>query len=272
MRRLMSIARAALWGAACLLVLAGLLPSLAEAQKGGGYRLVQSRSPVAVVTASALAGSLLTDAGPTATRDGVTAVVRIVVYWAEGCGHCHEVLDGVLPVLQAQYGPRLEVRLVEVVSLEDISAFFDLAEAYGYARGRASVPFLLIGDRALMGVEQIKRELPGLVQAALAAGGTEWPAPPSRKETAGAAITAGDACDFTAPCPEETAAAGSPGAQAVGGTAGSPGLVAGGVVLALGAISGGLLGLRTLRSRTNISRTRKREGATPSRSRGEQCD
>lgn len=145
-------------------------------------------------------------------------VVRAVLYWAEGCGHCHEVLDGVLPQMQQQYGAQLEVRLVEVVSMEDISAFFAVAEQYGFARGHAAVPFLLIGDRALMGVEQITAELPALIEAHLAAGGANWPVVgPAGEPTVGPAgapgdpqqpaSAAADGCDFTMPCPDEKAAA-----------------------------------------------------------------
>lgn len=241
--------RAVIGGAVCLLVLAGLFLAPVSAQNCEDCRLNKSRSLAATATAAALSTSVRSAAEPTATPAQTAAVVRIVLYWAEGCGHCHEVLDGILPQLQAQYGPALEVRLVEVISLEDISAFFDVAEAYGYARGRASVPFALIGDRALMGVEQIRRELPGLIQAALAAAGTDWPSPPSRSGTAGPAAPSDDACDFAAPCPEETAAARSAGAPA--GRPGTlpPPLMAGAVALSLGAMAGAMLGLRRLRGR-----------------------
>ena len=106
---------------------------------------------------SALARYTPAPASPTAVPK-----VQVVLYWSKGCGHCEEVLEGVLPELQEKHGAQLEVRLVEVVSMEDISAFFDVAEGYGYARGRAAVPFLLIGDRALMGVDQISSRVAGL--------------------------------------------------------------------------------------------------------------
>lgn len=167
----------------------------------------------AAPTTSPLSAAALAPIGP---------VVRAVLYWAEGCGHCHEVLDGVLPQMQQQYGAQLEVRLVEVVSMEDISAFFAVAEQYGFARGRAAVPFLLIGDRALMGVEQITAELPALIETHLAAGGADWPVVgpaggPAGEPTVGPAgapgdpqqpaSAAADGCDFTLPCPDEEAAA-----------------------------------------------------------------
>lgn len=141
-----------------------------------------------------------TDASPTAP------VVRAILYWAEGCGHCHEVLDGILPKMQAKYGPQLEMRLIEVVSLEDISAFYDLAEGYGFARGRAAVPFLLIGDRALMGVEQIERDLPGLIETYLAAGGVDRPDLTAGDATPEPAAPAGGIRGVATPCESDSAA------------------------------------------------------------------
>ena len=37
-------------------------------------------------------------------QDPQSPAVRIVMFWADGCPHCHAVLDQVLPPLQAQYG------------------------------------------------------------------------------------------------------------------------------------------------------------------------
>jgi len=242
MRRPSRVVCLAVFSAACLLVLTGVWRAPVEAFGARDRQPTQGPSRNTTAAPSALA------AGPTITPAHAGAVVRIVVYWAEGCGHCHEVLDGVLPQLQAQYGPGLEVRLVEVVSLEDISAFFDLAEAYGYPRGRASVPFLLIGERALMGVEQIRQELPALIEAAFAAGGTDWPSAP-RAGTAGAAALSDDACGFSVPCPENAVDADPVHASKGRAVILSPSLMASALILGLGAITSGLLGLRKHRAR-----------------------
>ena len=52
-----------------------------------------------------------------------------------------------------------------------------------------SVPFLMISDRALMGVAQIAAELPGLIAAVLAAEGTDRPSPLAQDATDPAANT-----------------------------------------------------------------------------------
>jgi thiol-disulfide isomerase/thioredoxin len=146
---------------------------------------------------------------PAAARPTATPSVRMILYWSNECGDCDDVLDGVLPRLQEHYGAQLEVRLVEVVSMEEISAFFDVAESYGFARGKAAVPFLLIGERALSGVEQIEAELPQLIDARLVAGEVDWPAPPAKGTgQPGQAATGG--CDFATPCPDEPKATKAP--------------------------------------------------------------
>lgn len=189
---------------------------------------------------------------PGASVAAAAPVVRAVLFWAEGCGHCHEVLDDLLPALQRQHGAQLEVRLVEVISLEDISAFFDIAEGYGFARGEAAVPFLLVGDRALMGVAQIERELAGVIAGLLAAGGADWPAQAS---AAAGKITvlADDVCGFTMPC-EDGAAATPPAApRPAGAVLAGVGLAAAGI-----AAAGWLWG-----------RSRKKQGDSAPAARGE---
>ena len=97
-----------------------------------------------------------------------------------GCPHCHEVLENVLPPLQEKYGAQLEVLLVEVISMEDVNRLYEVAASYGISRDRVGVPFLVIGDRVLIGSRQIPEELPGLIESQLAAGGVDFPSLPPR--------------------------------------------------------------------------------------------
>ena len=36
-------------------------------------------------------------------------VVNVVMLWMDGCPHCHDVLDNVLPPLRQQYGDQLNI-------------------------------------------------------------------------------------------------------------------------------------------------------------------
>ncbi|MEZ0395802.1 MAG: vitamin K epoxide reductase family protein [Anaerolineales bacterium] len=110
------------------------------------------------------------------------AVVRFVLFWQNGCPHCHEVLDNVLPPLQAQYGDQLEILLVEIYGIEDVNRLYEVADFYGIPRQRVGVPFLVIGDQVLIGSRQIPEELPGLIEFHLARGGLDWPVIPRLDE------------------------------------------------------------------------------------------
>jgi uncharacterized membrane protein len=101
--------------------------------------------------------------------------VRAVLFWRAGCPHCHEVIDEVLPPLQAQYGAQLEVLLVEVATEEDADLLYAAASAFGLPGGGVGVPFLIVGDQALIGSLDIPAHLPGLIEHYLAQGGTDWP-------------------------------------------------------------------------------------------------
>lgn len=105
--------------------------------------------------------------------------VRAILFWMDGCPHCHDVLDNVLPPLEEKYGDQLEITLVEVSTGEDIEGLFEAAAAYGIPQDKVGVPLLIIGDRVLVGSGQIPAELPGLIESHLAAGGVALPEIPA---------------------------------------------------------------------------------------------
>lgn len=106
---------------------------------------------------------------------GLAPVVHAVLFWMDGCPGCHVVLDEVLPPLEGQYGPQLEVLLIEVVTMDDVERLYAVAAAYGIPRQETGVPLLVIGDQVLIGAEQIPAELPGLIEHYLAQGGVGLP-------------------------------------------------------------------------------------------------
>jgi uncharacterized membrane protein len=110
-------------------------------------------------------------------------LVRAVMFWMNTCPHCHEVIEHVLPPLQEQYGEQLEILLIEVVSQREWDWLAETGAACGIPEERLGVPFLVIGDRALMGSQQISAELPGLIEGYMAAGGVDYPDVPGLAET-----------------------------------------------------------------------------------------
>ncbi len=107
------------------------------------------------------------------------ARVRLVMFWMNGCPHCHEVLEKILPPLQQQYGNALDIRLIEIATVEDVNYFYQVAEYYGIPREQAGVPFLIVGNRVLKGSGEIAVELPPLIEEILAQGGNDWPVLPA---------------------------------------------------------------------------------------------
>lgn len=106
-------------------------------------------------------------------------VVRAVMFWSDTCPHCHAVLENVLPPLQAQYGDQLQIHLIQITSNEGFDQLVEIAAEAGVPSSGVGVPLMLIGDDALVGSGQIPAELPGLIEAHLAAGGVDYPAYPS---------------------------------------------------------------------------------------------
>jgi glutaredoxin len=83
------------------------------------------------------------------------------MFWMNGCPHCHEVLDNVLPPLQEEYGERLDILLVEVATMQDIEMLYQVAAAYNIPEEQTFVPFLIIGETTLIGADNIQVHLPG---------------------------------------------------------------------------------------------------------------
>ena len=102
-------------------------------------------------------------------------VVRAVMLWMKGCPHCEEVINRVLPPLQQKHGAQLDIRLIEVVTTQDVDQLYQIAASFGIPKDQTGVPFLVVGNQALVGSDQIPAELPILVEKYLAAGGVELP-------------------------------------------------------------------------------------------------
>jgi uncharacterized membrane protein/glutaredoxin len=108
-----------------------------------------------------------------------TAVVHAIMFWMDGCPYCHDVIDYILPPMQAEYGESLNVQLVEIISADDVDRLYDLALAVGLARNQVGVPLMIVGDRVLIGPYEIRDELPKIVDAHLPGGGLALPKIPA---------------------------------------------------------------------------------------------
>jgi uncharacterized membrane protein len=103
------------------------------------------------------------------------AVVRAVLLFSPGCGHCHQVMTEVLPPLKEQYGDQLVILEVDVTTDEGQAFYMGVLEQYQTPQERRGVPTLIVGDAYLVGSGEIPEQLPGLIASGLAAGGFAWP-------------------------------------------------------------------------------------------------
>ncbi len=103
------------------------------------------------------------------------AVVHAILFWMATCGHCHYVLTEVLPPLEEKYGEQLQILKIEVETMEDFDRLYQVAQLYNIPKEEVGVPFLVIGDRVLIGSRQIPDELPGLIKTYLSEGGLNFP-------------------------------------------------------------------------------------------------
>ncbi len=112
------------------------------------------------------------------------------MFWMDTCPHCHFVLDEVLPPLQEKYGDQLQLLLIEVKSEQEWNWLVQTGTSFGMSQDHLGVPFLVIGNRVLIGSDQIPAELPGLIEEHLAAGGLDYPAMPGLSEVLSTATPA----------------------------------------------------------------------------------
>ena len=113
-------------------------------------------------------------------------VVRAVLFWAETCLHCHEVIAETLPPLQERYGDQLVVKTIEVSDPARYALWLAAIEAFQVPPEQVGVPMLLIGDSVLVGSYEIPEKLPELIEQHLDAGGVDYPAIPGLVEPDGA--------------------------------------------------------------------------------------
>jgi uncharacterized membrane protein len=109
-------------------------------------------------------------------QDAPAPVVQAVMFWMESCGHCHYIIEQVLPGIESTYGDQLEIFLIELVSITEVNLLYETAEGFGIPKEQVGVPFLVIGDHFLSGSIEIPEKLPGLIEAYLSAGGVALPA------------------------------------------------------------------------------------------------
>lgn len=109
-------------------------------------------------------------------------VVRAVLFYSPTCPHCQMVVENVLPPLADKYGDQLVIAMANIQTERGQALFLSAIYSYSIPPEQQAVPMLFVGDRFLLGSDQIPEELPGLIESGLAAGGVGWPAIPGLTE------------------------------------------------------------------------------------------
>ena len=140
-------------------------------------------------------------AAPAAADDG--SVVRAVLFYSPSCGHCHQVIQNVLPPISEKFNSQEEWFLVGEPPGEESSdsppivglmgdvlqiLYINVATPLGSDLFKkalirfevpedryGSVPNLFIGETSLVGSLEISELFPGLIDEALEQGGITWP-------------------------------------------------------------------------------------------------
>lgn len=129
-----------------------------------------------------------------------TPVVNAVLFWSNACPHCHYVIENVLPPPKEQYRDQLNLLLIEMKSEDDWALLRQVADQYGI--DSYGVPFLVIGDRVLIGSGDIPAELPGLIEVYLANGGLDLPDIPDLEKGIPFSLPGEEVCESGTDCAE----------------------------------------------------------------------
>jgi uncharacterized membrane protein/thiol-disulfide isomerase/thioredoxin len=109
-------------------------------------------------------------------------VVRAVLFFSPSCGHCHTVIEQVLPPIKEKYGEQLEILLINITTPEGRQLFQSAAEYFKDLREIRGVPTLVVGEQVLIGSLEIPEQFPNIVEASIQNGGMDWPSIPGLQE------------------------------------------------------------------------------------------
>ena len=137
--------------------------------------------------------------------------VRIIYFHSPECAHCQEVIEEVLQPLQTDCGDQLEIKMVDIAEPQNYELLVATEEFFNVSSEERGLPTLVIDGQVMIGEDEIRNELPCMMDPCLLAGGTSWPDIPGLQD-----VTSESSIDFGAemglsadvePCGPEDAAA-----------------------------------------------------------------
>jgi uncharacterized membrane protein len=122
---------------------------------------------------------------PGAAQTPEGGVVRAALFYSPTCPHCQQVIEEVLPPLLREYGDRLQIVGIDISQPNGQNFYQAAVNKFVIGPDRQGVPTMIIGDKVLVGADEIPQELPGLIKTYLSSGGVDWPAVPGLAEAIG---------------------------------------------------------------------------------------
>ena len=106
-------------------------------------------------------------------------VIHAVLFYSSSCIHCQQVIQEVLPPLRQEFGPQLDLLLLDVANPQMLALFETACDRYAVEESLCgSVPTAIVGPHILIGSDKIAAQLTDLIRAGLAEGGIDLPALP----------------------------------------------------------------------------------------------
>ncbi len=113
-----------------------------------------------------------------ATPDLSNANVKAYYFYSNECAHCIAILEEVINPLVAKHPGKLDIRLLELGNPDYYRALIAAESHYAIKPEQRGLPTMLIADRILIGEDQNRSELPGLIENAISGNPIDFPTVP----------------------------------------------------------------------------------------------
>lgn len=101
--------------------------------------------------------------------------VNVVLFWSPTCPHCHDVIENILPPIQERFKNKLLITYIMLYKESQAEPFYNLASEYGVKKSDVGVPFMIIGNKVLIGTDEIEKDMPNMIQDGIKRGGVPFP-------------------------------------------------------------------------------------------------
>jgi hypothetical protein len=104
-------------------------------------------------------------------------IARFLYFYGDTCPYCHTIISDYLPTVYEKYGDQVQSRYLEIYNnVENNRAMRGLMLELDVPQDRqGAVPALIIGDKVMVGGDEIPARLEGYIDEYLAQGGVDYP-------------------------------------------------------------------------------------------------